>query len=166
MARRRLTGKKLKHGKFSFMPGEFYGTPKEVWGFRTSKTKASAESVAKAFLEANAALFELEPNLVGLRVRRVVPSVGAHHVIFNQIHDGLRVHRGYVTVHVDRSGRVFMSKNRSVPARLLPEHFVSALTRDKALAKARRSLPRKGGPGRLRETETLWFPKRDKLEPA
>jgi Zn-dependent metalloprotease len=101
-----------------------------------------------------------------LQLRKVISSLGGYHVIFNQVHDGLRVHRGYVTVHIDRAGRVFLSKNRAVPARLLPDTFISPLTRDKALSKARRSLPKRGGPGRLRETETLWFPRKDKLEPA
>jgi len=157
---------KLKRGKFKSVAGEFYGTPKEVYGFRTKPTATSAERVAKAFLLANTDLFEFEPDLAGLQIRRIIRSLGATHIIFNQVHDRLRIHRAYVTVHVDRSGRVFLSKNRAIPARLLPEKFVSVVTKDEALAKARKSMPKLGGPGRLRETEKLWYPSRKKLEPA
>jgi Zn-dependent metalloprotease len=157
---------RLKSGKFKSVPGEFYGTPKEVYGFRTKSTPASAEKVAQSFLLANSELFELEPNLAGLQIRRIIRSIGSTHIIFNQVHDGLRIHRAYVTVHVDRSGRVFLSKNRAIPARLLPDQFVSAVSKEQAIAKARRSMPKRGGPGRLRETEKLWYPSRKKLEPA
>jgi len=111
-------------------------------------------------------LFQLEPNLAGLRLRRIVRSVGGNHVIFSQVHDGVRIHRAYVTVHIDRSGRVFLSKNRSIPARLLPGEFTSALKKTDALLRARHSLPKRGGPGRLREWEALWYPVRKGLVPA
>ena len=157
---------KLERGRYQAVAGEHYGTPKEVWGFRTPATRGSPRSVARAFLAANTELFELEKGLAGLEVRRVIRSLGADHVILNQVHAGLRVHRGYVTVHMDRSGRVFLGKNRSIPARLLPASFEGRITRDEALRAARRALPRKGGRAELRETERLWFPHRDRLASA
>src|SRR5215510_2791554 len=120
MALKQIAGKKLKHGQYKKVPGEFYGTPKEVWGFQTKKDSRSPDDVARSFLKSNTALFGLERNLAGLQVRRIIHSLGADHVLFGQVHHGLKVHRGYVTVHLDRSGQVFLAKNRAVPARLLP----------------------------------------------
>jgi Zn-dependent metalloprotease len=156
----------LKRGSFKSTPGEHYGTPKEIWDFRTVASGASPRQIAREFLAANTALFELEPNLAGLEVQRVVHSLGATHVILKQVHAGYRVHRGYVTVHVDRSGRAYLAKNRSVPARLLPAHFDAKLTRDEAVRNARRTLPHKGRPVTLHAPERLWFPRNDKLIPA
>lgn len=166
MASHRVVDRKLKQGRYQSIRGEHYGTPKEVWGFRTRAAPGSPKTVARGFLAANTELFELEKGLVGLEVRRVIRGLGADHVILNQVHAGLRVHRGYVTVHMDRSGRVFLGKNRSVPARLLPGAFESKLTRAEAVRAARRSLPKRGGRAELRETERMWFPHRAKLVPA
>lgn len=162
----RVDATKLRKGRYKAVPGEFYDTPKEVWSFRTPAAPGSPREIARRFLTANAALFELEEGFVGLRVRKVIRSLGADHVILNQVHAGLRVHRGYVTVHLDHTGRVFLAKNRSVPARLLPEKFDGRLTRAEAETAARRSLPSRGGRPELRETERLWVPRRDELLPA
>lgn len=166
MARTHNIGKQLKRGNYRSEKGKYYGTPKEVWGFVSRAAKASPEDVARGFLTANAALFELEDELAGLTLRRVIHSLGADHVIFSQVHDKLRVHRGYVTVHVDKSGRVFLTKNRSVPGRLLPGKFESRLTRDEAIIRARRTLPGKKNLARLQQAERIWFPYKDKLAPA
>ena len=166
MANTRVVGKRLKRGQFKSTVGEFYGTPKEVWGFRTRAAPGSPENVARGFLAANTALFELEDRLAGLEVRRVIRSIGAEHVILSQVHAGLQVHRAYVTVHIDRAGRVFLAKNRSVPARLLPAKFDGRVSKVDAVTAARRSLPKKGSHAELRQSERIWFPYRDKLAPA
>jgi hypothetical protein len=54
---RHTAGKKLKRRQYKQVAGEFYGTPKEVWGFQTSADSRSAEDVARAFLKANTDLF-------------------------------------------------------------------------------------------------------------
>lgn len=148
------------------MPGEIYGTPKEIWGFRTPARRGAPQAIARDFLVANAALYELEQDVTELEVQRVILSLGAAHVIFRQIHRRQRVHRGYVTVHMDRAGRVFLSKNRSVPPRLLPEKFEQRIGRDEAVYRARRALPKRERPAVARETERLWFPRDDELVPA
>jgi len=151
-------GLRLKRGHYKSVPGKYYGTPKEVWGFRTASARGSPRSIARAFVAANSDLFKLEPHLAGLGVRRVIPSLGAAHVIMQQIHVGRRVHRGYVTVHIDRAGRVYLAKNRAVPARLLPASFDKRIDRDEAVRRARHSLPKRERPAQLREAERLWFP--------
>lgn len=168
MAQKRISGIALKRGRYKAVPGEHYGTPKEVYGFRTRRVPAAGApaQAARAFLSANAALFGLEDKLAGLRRRRTIHSLGASHVIFSQVHAGYHVHRGYVTVHMDRAGRVFLAKNRAVPAPLLPEKFKAEIGRDEALRRARRSLPKKYRQSELDEAERLWFPKDDQLVPA
>jgi hypothetical protein len=71
-----------------------------------------------------------------------------------------------VTVHIDKSGHVYMSKNRAVPASLLPETFISRVTKKVALIRARRSLPKRGGHAVLHDSERVWFPYRKSLLPA
>ena len=157
---------RLKRRGFKQVPGDHYGTPKEVWGFRTKATHGSSRAIARHFLLANADLFQITQDVRGLVIQRVIHSLGATHVILKQMHKAHRVHRGYLTVHMDRSGRVFLAKNRAVPARLLPEVFKSSLTRDEAVKQARRYLPQKDRLATQRETELLWFPRGVDLIPA
>lgn len=166
MASKGNAGARLKRGRYKAVPGEYYGTPKEVWGFRTKAASGSPKSIARSFLSANTDLFKLEPGLTGLEVQRVILSLGGAHVIMRQSHAGRRVHRGYVSVHMDRTGRVFLVKNRSVPARLLPAAFEKRIGRDEAVRRARQSLPKRERRGELRETEALWFPREATLLPA
>ena len=163
---KRISGQLLKRGRFKSVRGEYYDTPKEVWGFQTAAQRSAPTTAARSFLLANTDLFELEPDLKGLRIQRVIRSLGATHVILKQVHAGHRVHRGYVTVHMDRARQVFLAKNRSVPARLLPEKFDKKIGLDLAVSKARNSLPKKRRDADLRETEKLWFPLEDELIPA
>lgn len=166
MADKSIAGESLKRGRYKSTRGEYYGTPKEVWNFRTTARPGSPQRAARRFLLANADLFKLEAGLAGLQVQRVIRSLGAAHVILRQVHGGRRVHRGYVSVHMDRAGRVFLAKNRSVPARLLPGKFEKRINREAAVRKARQMLPKKGRLADVRETERLWFPLKDKLVPA
>src|SRR5262245_37029438 len=97
--------KPRKHGSYRVVPGEFYGTPKELWGFRTSRRDDPVRRIAGEFLVANEALLGLEPGLRGLQHQRTVLSLGAKHVILQQIHAGVPIHRAYVTVHVSNGGQ-------------------------------------------------------------
>jgi len=162
----RMAARRLKRGEYRASMGRYYGTPKEVWGFRTRASTQPIAKTAATFLAANRGLFELEDDLSNLALRRVIRSLGAEHVIYNQWHAGLRVHRAYVTVHLDRARRVYLSKNRAVPARLLPGEFESRLTRDDAVTAARQSLPQRQRGAQPREIEPLWFPYLDRLVPA
>ncbi len=157
---------RLKPGRFRSEPGKYYGTPKEIWGFRTRAQRASAEASARAFLQANRALFDLPQDLAGLETGRVIQSLGAYHVIFRQRHLKLRIRRGYVTVHLDRECRVYLAKSRVAPARLLPRAFKAVLGRDQAVRKARGALPRSGRAAGVKETERIWFPDKASLRPA
>ena len=161
-----MAGRQLRKGQYRSTPGKYYGTPKEVWGFRTRASARPVRAVAVDFLIANRDLYELESDLTNLQLRKVIRSAGAEHVIFSQFHGGLRVHRGYVTVHMDRERRVYLSKNRAVPARLLPAAFDSRISRDDAVRAARLSLPQQQRIAQPREIEKLWFPYLDRVAPA
>ena len=161
-----MAGMRLARGAFRRIPARQYGTPKEVWGFRTAAIRGSPVGIARRFLVANDELFQLEPHLAGLELRHVIRSLGAAHVIMQQVHAGYRVHRGYVSVHMDDSGRVFLAKNRSVPRRLLPAGFEQRIDEAEAVRRARRSLPSRDRRATLRETELLWFPREKDLLPA
>jgi Zn-dependent metalloprotease len=161
-----MAGRRLRKGQYQATPGKYYGTPKEVWDFRTRASARAVPAVAADFLFANRDLFELERDLSNLQLRRVIRSLGAEHAIFSQFHGGLRVHRGYVTVHMDRSRRVYLCKNRAVPARLLPAAFDARITRDDAVRAARETLPQRHRIAQTREIEKLWFPYLDRLTPA
>ena len=60
MSRKNSIGPRLKRGLYKAVPGRYYGTPKEVWNFRTTAGGGSPESIARDFVVANAALFKLE----------------------------------------------------------------------------------------------------------
>jgi len=159
---------RLKRGSFKRETAEYYGTPKEVWNFRTRFGRGTATAIARRFLKDNAELFKLRPSLQGLDQKvKVFRSVGATHVIFGQRHLEKRIHRAYVTVHIGRDGRVYFAKNRAVPEDLLPEAFTAKLDRAEAIRKARRALPKKQRRASVHAAlEKLWFPKEGTLRPA
>jgi Fungalysin metallopeptidase (M36) len=159
---------KLKRGSFKRETAEFYGTPKEVWNFRTRAERGSAVNIARRFLRDNAALFKIDPSLDGLDQKvKVFRSLGATHVIFGQRHLEKRIHRAYVTVHIGPGGRVYFAKNRAVPEPLLPEDYTVTLDRDDAIQKAIRALPRSEHRTSVRTgLEQLWFPKEGTVRPA
>ena len=161
MSDKNSTGLRLKRGRYKTIPGKYYRTPKEIWNFRTAALGGSPESSARAFVVANAALFGLEEGVSELAVRRVIRSLGATHVIFRQVHDRYRVHRGYVTVHMDRSGRVYLSKNRSVPPHLLPGKFERIIDREEAV-RPRAAVPAEARPceRRARDRKAVVSPRR------
>ena len=156
--------KTLTLRSFKAVPGKHYGTPKEVWGFRSPRLPETPVAVARAFIAANAKLL----GTAGIKLSdpRVVESLGAHHVIFQQVHLRQRVHRGYVTVHVARDGRVYLVKNRAVPASLLPRAPKTTIARERAVRLARRSLTGRAVEVTVVGAEPMWFPARTRLHPA
>ena len=159
--------KPLRAGSYRIERGEHYGTPKEVWGF-SQPVRGSVTLAARRVLRANQELLGLEQIVPALERRAIVQSLGAAHVILQQRHRGVRVHRGFVTVHVSRRGIVYLIKNRAVPARLLGSELPFSLSRELAVRVAldaasatRRTarVPRDG-------IERRWFPRGKRLLPA
>ena len=62
----------LEKGSYKTVPGKYYDSPKELWGFRSERGKGSAPKIARVFLHANAAMFRLEKDLSGLVLQRTI----------------------------------------------------------------------------------------------
>lgn len=151
--------------KHRTVQGVNYRTPKEVWGFRTARGRGTAEAVARAFLRANEDLLGLK----GLRLtrRRTIRSAAAEHVIFSQSLLGRPIHRAYVTVHLDPEKRVYLVKNRAIPAHLAAKAGGAfELGMGKAQRIARRVLAGKKARLTLLDVRECWFPRGATVLPA
>lgn len=155
----------LRKGSFKTVPGESFGTPKELWGFRSPRGRGSPEGIARDFLAANGALLGIDGES-GVELQRKLASLGADHLIFQQILLGRRVHRAYVTVHVGRDKRVYLTKNRALPTERLPTEADFRIGKTEAVRRARRALGSAGRTTRLQDTEEMWFFHRGRLKPA
>jgi len=149
------------------VPGKHYGSPREIWGFRSRRGRGAATAIAQRFLGANAELLGLEGVQKFLTRQKIIHSLGASHVIFQQRHLRVRVHRAYVTVHVARDRRVYLVKNGAMPRHLLPKKLDWRITRKAARERASKSLRGKVKRRvRVLCVERMWFPRSGKLLPA
>ena len=153
----------LREGSYRTVPGEFYGTPKELWGFRSARGSGSAMQVAREFLRANQELLGLRGIRGRLKKSADIRSLGARHVILQQRHHGLRMHRAYVTVHVGSDRRVYLVKNRAMPKEFLPEPAEPRFDAEGAVRRARRFLEYGKKDTADEQTELLWYPWNDEL---
>ncbi len=156
----------LESGPYRIVPGRYYGSPKEIWGFQSERSHGTPQTFARDFIKINADMLGLSGALRTLRRAHIIHSLGATHVIYQQYHKELRVHRAYVTAHIGRDRRIYLIKNRAVPRDLLPE-----LVRPKlniAMAKLRALKTVRGGPknARVLNVEKMWFPRRHELRLA
>ncbi|HSB11514.1 MAG TPA: M36 family metallopeptidase [Blastocatellia bacterium] len=154
----------LRLKSFKVVPGTLYGTPKEIWGFRTGLRRAQPVHIAERFLKVNQELLSLK----GIRLRRtrIIESLGAHHIIFQQRLKGIPILRAYVTVHIARDRRVYLVKNRAVPIELFEPAAQFTVTQAAARQTALKSVSKKTGSARVVRTERFWFPLKSKLRPA
>ena len=150
--------------RFKTVPGTLYGTPKEIWGFRTKPHRGRPELIAHDFLKANKNILALE----GIRLRRTrtIESLGAHHIIHQQRLKGIPIHRAYVTVHLGRDGHIYLVKNRAVPRDLLEPAANFKVKKASALKKAMRSATKRPRLARICACERMWFLLKSKLRPA
>ena len=156
----------LEKKSYQVVPGRYYGSPKEVWGFRTERGKGTPQAIARQFIRANADLLALRGGLRTLRRQRVIQSLGATHVIYQQYHQKLRVNRAYVTVHIGRDRRIYMVKSRAVPRDLLPRLEKPRLNATMAKQRALRSVRVGAKNARVLNVEKMWFPRRDSVSLA
>jgi len=86
----------------------------------------------------------LHPRLEGLSEKpRVLNGLGAIHVVYRQYYRRYPVHKGFVTVHIDNFGRVYMCKCRAVPENRLPTRELFKWTESAIKAAAIRALSRR-----------------------
>src|SRR6266436_9773930 len=159
--------RKLRAKSFKSIPGKYYRTPKELWGFRSDRGDGSPSTIARTFLEANRETLGITSALDRLDVRRVIHGQGADHVILQQLWRRRRIHRAYVTVHIGRDRRVYLVKSRAVPEHVLRRaeepRIASATAVRAALAGGGRDTGRAWVVGK---PELLWYPSRRLLHPA
>lgn len=156
----------LEGRSYKVVPGRHYGSPKEVWGFQSEPGEGTPRRIAADFLQANAALLRLDGLSGSLRVGRVIESAGAWHVIAQQRHLGLRIHRAYVTVHLGRDRRVYLAKNRAIPRDLLPAVASFRIDAASARRRARRAIGVAKAEVKGPSAERIWFPEEAGLRPA
>ena len=148
------------------IPGKNYGTPKEVWGFRTSPGHREPVVAARDLLQANGDFLGIAPLISRLRLQRVIESLGAWHMIFQQRHLGMPIHRAYVTVHTDRDRRAYLVKNRAVPRELLPRKADFQISERSARRRALRSVSGAENNARITEIKPVWYPAKRLIHPA
>jgi hypothetical protein len=151
-------------GAHTAVEGENYGTPKEIYGLRCRTTGRTPRARAAAFLVDHHERLGLDPKLRDLELAIVRRGLGTDHVIYKQrVHD-LRVRRGYVSVHLERGGRVYLVKNRAVPESKKPKPFKFRNVQ-KAIQIAKAHLP-PGSRHLLGPPEEMWFPVGPGFEPV
>ena len=153
---------KLDRRRFNVVPGRFYDTPKELWGFVSDPGEGSPLHIARAFLEANAGTLGIDATaLLDQRAGRprIVHGLGATHVILQQRWKRRRIHRAYVTVHIgERDRRVYLVKSRAVPRDVLDLAPDGRVSQTRAVTTALRHVRRRGQLRVVGAPELLWFP--------
>ncbi len=155
---------KIRH--FHEVPGRHYKTPKEIWGFRLPAAAGHPQAVARRTLSANASRLGLDGLMRSLRLRRIIRSLGAWHVIFSQRHLGKYIHRAYVTVHMDSRRAVYLIKSRAVPRQLLPDVDTARVGVRGARERALRAIRRRADVVRTIDHDEVWYPVRTRLHLA
>jgi Zn-dependent metalloprotease len=158
--------KRLDPSKCRSVPGRDFGSPKELWGFRTVPDARRPLAIARDFLDANAPLLAIEGLTAKFGAPRLIESLGARHVILQQRHRGLRVHRAYVTLHLDSRGRVYLVKNRAVPRDRLPGEPEFRVSEARAVGIAKRHISSSARRLRPTKPERVWFWAKSVLHPA
>lgn len=161
--------RRLDKNQYRTVAGRYYGTPKELWGFVSDPGRGGPESIAIQFLKAHAEELGLSADVAELRRRkpRIIFSLAATHVIFQQTHQRLRIHRAYVTVHIGRGDRVYLTKNRAVPAYHLPKKPKTTRSESAAVKRATRAVTKRvSACAQIGKLETLWYPYDDTLRLA
>jgi hypothetical protein len=148
------------------VPGRHYQTPKEIWGFRLPAVGGHPRAIARRVLAANAERLGLDGLLGSMRLRRIIRSLGAWHVIFSQRHHRLFIHRAYVTVHMDSQRAVYLIKNRAVPRRLLPDADIADVGVRGARQRALHNIRRRSDVVKTISHDRVWYPVRTRLHLA
>ena len=107
---------------FDYEPGKYYGTPRQFWGFQIPVKKSDTNSKKFKFVfKLFADFIKLKTNSNNkIKQRAVLKSLAATHIIYQQEYKGIRVHRGFITVHIgNKNNAAYLLKNQAVPISLL-----------------------------------------------
>ena len=95
--------------------------PRKVYAFETEPLEGAPRKVAEAFLKENVGPLKISASLEHLKFDKVMQSLGAKTVLFQQYYRGIPIHGAWVAVHMDHRKRIFMVKNDTVPVSQLKE---------------------------------------------
>ena len=102
--------------------------PRKVYGFETVPEKGTPRQIADRFLKANRKALKIDDTLQHLKFDKTSESLGASTVLFQQYFEKTPIHGAWVSVHVDRQGKIFLVKNDTIP----PEKLKQKIKRKKA----------------------------------
>ena len=157
----------LGRRSYKVVPGRYYETPKELWGFRSDRGDGPPARIARAFLEAHAEVLGIELDPLFQKKPRIIHGLGADHVIFQQRWKRRRVHRAYVTVHIGgKDRRAYLVKSRAAPRDVLQAAPEAQIAEARAIRLALARVRNRGRTQVIGRPELLWYPAKRLLTPA
>ena len=97
--------------------------PRKVYGFETDPLPGVAHEIAERFLKENVSVLKISASFDDLKYDKVMESLGAKTVLFQQHFNGTPIHGAWVAVHINNQNRIFMVKNDTVPLSQLQERI-------------------------------------------
>jgi hypothetical protein len=89
--------------------------PSKLHGFETKPVKGGARAVAEKFLAANREALKITAAVEDIRFDRVLESLAAKKVLFQQYYRGVAIHGAWIAIHLDARNRISMVDNDAVP---------------------------------------------------
>jgi Zn-dependent metalloprotease len=124
-------------------------TAKKICGVLSRRVAGTPRHAASLFLKQNLKQLKITAEQAQLRYEKTAPSLGGFAVLYQQHYKNIPIHGAWVAVHVDRSNRVFLLRNDTVPVekleQRLPRRQRSARRPISVEAIARRKIRESGG---------------------
>jgi hypothetical protein len=159
--------KKLSRGAYNIEPGKYYDTPKELWGFRSEPGSGSPTGIARDFLQTHSETLGLDIASLPRKPQRIIHSLGATHVIWQQHWKARRIHRAYVSIHIGANDNsVYLVKNRAAPPDVLERAVEPHIEMERATNTAIKAIRTKGEEHVVGTPELMWFPAKRLIHPA
>lgn len=89
--------------------------PRKIYGFDAKPQKGTPRQIAERFLMENSGVLKIGNVRKEFTYDKTAESLATFTVLFQQYFEGTPIHGGWIAVHIDRKGRVFMVKNDTVP---------------------------------------------------
>jgi Zn-dependent metalloprotease len=144
--------------------------PQTIYGFRTETLPGEPREIAERFLRENLPVLKITVSLTDLKFDKVVPSLGATAVLFQQYYDETPIHGAWVTIHLDQQNRVFMVKNDAVPQAVLVESSAKVKSEAADPEQSERNIIQKlisyGTLDSQMVREKMWYLHQDKIRPV
>ena len=100
----------------------------KIYGFETEPLSGAPHEIAERFLKDNVSVLKISASFEDLKYDKVMESLGAKTVLFQQHFNGTPIHGAWVAVHINNQNRIFMVKNDTVPVSQLQERIPKSKT--------------------------------------